>query len=209
MTHAPVTNFLLIRHAVHALGGDTIAGRMPGVHLSADGVTQAACLAERLAHVRVDAIYCSPLERTRETAAPLADRCAVPVQVRDGLQEIDYGDWTGRRLEELAGDERWTQWNRHRSGARVPNGESMVEVQLRIIAETERLRELHPQENVALVSHGDVIKAAVAHFLGVPLDLFQRIEISPASITVVQVAELGPWVLGVNNTTALEELPAL
>ena len=135
--------------------------------------------------MRLDAIYCSPLDRTRETAAPLTAHRAVPVQISDALLEIDYGDWTGRRIEELGGDEQWTQWNRYRSGTRVPNGESMTEIQIRIVAEMQRLSDLHPGQNVALVSHGDVIKAAVAHFLGVPLDLFQRIEISPASVSIV------------------------
>jgi probable phosphoglycerate mutase len=202
-----VTNFLLIRHGLHVFGSDRLAGRTPGVDLSPDGRAQSEQLADRLAGVQLHAIYFSPIERTVQTHAPLAARQGVTATVSDALVEIDYGDWTGRSLDELAEMEEWRRWNSFRSGTRVPNGESMLEIQARVVAEMQRLASLHVDENVALVSHGDVIKAALAYALGVPLDLFQRIEVSPASVSVVQIAAYGPWVLCVNNAGELAELP--
>jgi probable phosphomutase (TIGR03848 family) len=198
-----MTVFYLIRHALHSLGGETIAGRTPGVHLSPDGQAQAAQLAERLAGVSLKAIYCSPLDRTRETAQPIAAKLGLPVQVCEELNELDFGDWSGQKLDDLRKLEKWRQFNSFRSGTRTPNGELMLETQARIICEMGRLRERHPDEYVALVSHGDVIKSAVAYCLGVHLDMFQRIEISPASVSVVAIADYGPWVLCVNNTSDL------
>jgi probable phosphomutase (TIGR03848 family) len=203
-----VTTFLLIRHGLHELGGDRIAGRMPGVHLSDAGRAQAEQLAERLDGVGIDAVYASPMERTQETATPLARRRRLDVRTCDDALEIDYGDWTGCRLDALRSDERWRRWNSFRSGHRVPGGESMVEVQLRAWEGIRRLADAHGDACVALVSHADVIKVLVAHCVGAPIDLFQRIEISPASVTVVVVAELGPWVVCVNHTSELAELPA-
>jgi probable phosphomutase (TIGR03848 family) len=202
-----VTTFVLIRHGLHQLGGDRIAGRLPGVHLSDEGRAQAERIVPRLDGVRIDAVHVSPMERTRETAAPLARERGLEPQICDDLLEIDYGEWTGRRLDQLSEDERWRRWNTFRSGHRVPGGESMVEVQARAFALLQRLHALHPDGCIALVSHGDVIKALVAQCLGAPLDLFQRIEISPASVTVLVVAELGPWVLCVNHSDQLGALP--
>jgi probable phosphoglycerate mutase len=204
-----VTTFLLIRHALHELGGDRIAGRLPDVHLSPDGLAQAEQLAARLDGVRIDAVRASPMERTRETAAPLAARRGLRLETCDDLLEIDYGEWTGRPLDALREDERWRRWNTFRSGHRVPGGESMIEVQSRAFALLQRLSAQHPDGHLALVSHADVIKAVVAQCLGAPLDLFQRIEISPASVSVVVVAELGPWVVCVNHTDGLAALPAV
>jgi probable phosphomutase (TIGR03848 family) len=204
-----MTIFLLIRHAVHLLGSERIAGRMPDVHLSPRGQEQAQQLAKRLAAVPIRALYCSPITRAQETAQALAAQFDLPVQTCDDIQELNYGDWTGRTLEELRPLEQWKQWNSFRSGTRIPNGESMLEIQARIVSQMQRLKEQHPNEVVALVSHGDVIKAAVAYCLGVPLDMFQRIEISPASVSVVGIADYGPWVLCVNNTNEPGELPTL
>ena len=203
-----MTNFLLVRHGLHVFGADRIAGRTPAVDLSSAGRAQAEQLAERLAHIELHAIYCSPIERTVQTHAPLAARHGLTVTYSDALVEVDYGDWTGRRLDELAEDEEWRRWNAFRSGTRVPGGESMLEIQARVVAEMQRLTDRHPRQNVALVSHGDVIKAAIAYALGVPLDLFQRIEISPASVSVVQIESYGPWVLCVNNVADVAELPS-
>lgn len=195
-----MTTFLLIRHGAHLLGGETIAGRMAAVRLSPLGHEQVRALVERLGHLPIRAIYCSPMERTCETAQPLAARLGLDVQLCDELNEIDFGDWAGKRLEDLRPLPMWKRWNAYRSGTRVPAGELMLEAQSRIVGVMERLRERHPEEMVALVSHGDVIKSAVAYCLGVPLDLFQRIEISLASVTVVKIGDYGPWVLCVNNT---------
>ena len=194
-----MTTFLLIRHGAHLLGGDRIAGRAPDVHLSPLGHEQARRLAERIAKLPVRAVYSSPAERTRETAHHLAERLALPVQVLDGLYEIEFGAWTGRSLAELRQSPHFQDWNRFRSGTRIPDGELMLETQSRIVTEMLRLRERHGGGCVALVSHGDVIKAAVAYFLGVPLDLFTRIEIGLASVSVIAIGDQGPWVLGVNT----------
>jgi probable phosphomutase (TIGR03848 family) len=195
-----MATFLLIRHGAHLLGGETIAGRMEGVHLSPLGHSQAAGLISRVGSVPIRAVYTSPVTRCRETAAPLAAHLGLAAQVADGLSEIDFGEWTGRTIAELRPLPQWKRWNAFRSGARAPGGESMVQVQSRIVREMELLAESHAGECIALISHGDVIKAAVAHWLGVPLDLFQRIEISLASLSVIRLAEFGPWVLGVNST---------
>lgn len=200
-----MTTFLLIRHGAHLLGGDTIAGRTQDVHLSELGRNQAAEMAERVARLPVAALYSSPADRTRETAEFLSERLGLPVQFLETLHEIDLGDWTGRKLEDLRRLETFARWNSFRSGTRVPNGEAMVETQARIVGEMLRLREKHPDECIALVSHGDVIKAALAYFLGVPLDLFMRIEIGLASVSIVAIFDHGPWVLCVNNTGS--ELP--
>jgi probable phosphomutase (TIGR03848 family) len=200
-----MTTFLLIRHGAHLLGGDLIAGRTPGVHLSPLGHEQAERMAERVARLPVEAIYSSPADRTRETAAHVARWLDLPVEVRESLHELDFGDWTGRSVEELRSVERFAQWNGFRSGTRMPGGETMIEIQTRIVTEMLNLREKHGESCIALVSHGDVIKAAVAWALGVPLDLFMRIEIGLASVSVVVVADYGPWVLCVNNCG--EEVP--
>jgi probable phosphomutase (TIGR03848 family) len=194
-----MTSFALIRHARHALVGHTIVGRAGGVRLSAEGAEQAERLAERLQGSAIAALYSSPLERARETAAPLAARLGLEVQMADELNEIDFGDWTGRTLADLNDLEEWRRFNVFRSTSRIPNGEAMVDVQGRMLRLIERLCPAHPEQTVALVSHGDVIKATLAHYLGVSLDLFQRIEVSPASVSLVRIARYGPEVLLING----------
>lgn len=192
----------LIRHAAHALVGHTIVGRAPGVHLSPAGVQQAQALARRLAGGALAALYTSPLERAAETAAAIGARLGLEARVAQELNEIDFGAWTGRTIAELDQIEAWRQFNHFRSTARIPDGESMVEVQARFLQLIERLTPAHPGDTVALVSHGDVIKAALAHYLGVHLDLFQRIEIAPASLSLVQLCPYGPKVVLVNGSGA-------
>jgi broad specificity phosphatase PhoE len=196
-----MTTFLLIRHGAHLLGGETIAGRTPGVRLSPLGEEQVATMIERVAALPVAAVYSSPVERVQQTAAPLARRLGLSLQVREELSEIDFGEWAGRKLSELKGDVRWGRWNHFRSGTRAPGGERMLEVQHRIVRFMLDLG--GDDRTIALVSHGDVIKAAVAYFLGVPLDLMLRIEIGLASTSIVQVGAGGAWVLCVNNTPDL------
>ncbi len=191
---------LLIRHAAHGLQGRTMVGRMPGVHLSADGRRQAEMLADRLAGVPLGAIYSSPLERARETAAPIAARLGLELVEAAELDEFDFGDWTGRTLDELAGCERWRRFNAFRSGTRAPNGEHMLEAQARMVGLIERLRGGHPDGQVALVGHGDPIRSALAHYLGLHLDQMSRIEISPASLSVVAVGDDGAQVLLMNES---------
>jgi probable phosphomutase (TIGR03848 family) len=195
-----MTTFLLIRHGAHLLGGDLIAGRTPGVRLSPLGREQARRMAERVARLPVSAIYASPADRTRETAELLAQALNLPVQVRESLNELDFGDWTGRSVAELRSLEGFARWNGFRSGTRMPGGETMLEIQARMVDEMLRLRERHGEGCIALVSHGDVIRAALAWALGMPLDLLTRIEIGLASVSVVAVADYGPWVLCVNHS---------
>jgi probable phosphomutase (TIGR03848 family) len=201
-----VTRFLLIRHGLNLFGGERIAGRTPGVNLSPDGSREAEQLVERLHGVPLEAIYSSPMERTLQTAQPLAAQRGLALQTWDDLIEIDYGDWTGAALADLRGRLRWTRWNSFRSGQRVPNGESMIGVQARIVSALIGLSERHGDASVAVVSHGDVIKAAIAHCLGSPLDLLLRIEISTASVSVVDFTGDGPYVRCVNNTGLLADV---
>lgn len=195
-----MTTFLLVRHAAHELGEGTLPGRKPGVRLNDEGRRQAAALADRLRRVPIDAVHTSPVQRVKETAEVTADRLGLPLVVSDALSEIDYGDWTGESFDALGPVERWHAWNAFRSGTRVPGGELMLTAQSRIVGEMIRLAEERPGARLALFSHGDPIRAAIAYWLGVPLDLFLRIRISLASVSVVHLSERGPSVLGVNDT---------
>jgi len=175
---------------------------MPGVRLGPEGRAQAEAVAARLRGEGIAAIQSSPLERARETAEPLAECLGVGVEVVDALDEIDAGAWTGAAFDELRDDPRWTLWNSARSVTRAPEGESMLEVQGRVLAHVERLRSRLPDGAVALVSHADVIKAAIAFWLGISLDALQRFEIAPASLSRVVVGDWGAKVLSLNETVA-------
>jgi probable phosphoglycerate mutase len=192
--------FLLIRHGHNDSIGRTLVGRSAGVRLNGLGNAQAEALAERLAAVRLDAVYSSPLERARETAAPIARRQGLAVGICEGIQEIDFGAWAGKSFADLEPDPRWRQFNTFRSGTRVPGGELMVEVQTRMVGEMERLRQELPAGRFALVSHGDPIKSALFHYAGVPLDLILRFEISLASVSIVDIRDTGPRILCINHS---------
>ncbi len=191
-------NLLLIRHGLNDWVGKRLAGWTPGVHLNEEGHTQAAALAQRLAAVPLAAIYSSPLERTLETAQPLAEAHGLPVQVREGLGEARCGDWTGRALEELKDEELWPVIQVYPSGARFPGGESLRETQARMVTELDAIRDAHAGQTVAVVSHSDPIKLAVAHYAGLALDLFQRLTISPASVTAFAFTRFGPRLVCLN-----------
>lgn len=201
-----MTTFLLIRHAAPDLLPNTLAGRTPGIPLSTQGEKQALRLAERLAGLPIDAVYSSPLERALLTAGPLADHVRRDVQCCESFADIEYGEWSGKHFDELNGDPRWRNWNEFRSGASLPNGGMMLEVQVRAVLALEELRRRHADKVVAVVSHGDVIKALIAHYLGIPLDLFQRVEISPASFSVLAIYDWGARMIRLNDTG---DLPAL
>lgn len=199
-----MTTMLLIRHATNDWVGERLAGWTPGVHLNETGQQQALALAGRLAHVAIDAIYSSPLERALETAAPLANRLGLTVQVEVGLGEVQYGQWTGGTLKELRETDLWRVLMLAPSLARFPEGESLGEVQHRVVGTLEQLRSRHPQETIAIVSHADVLKAVVAFYAGMHLDLFQRLVINPASVSVVQFDGIGvPRLLRFNDTGEL------
>lgn len=198
-----MTICLLIRHATTDHVGRVLGGWTPGVHLNALGIEQADALAARLAPLPLAAVYASPLERAQETAARVAARRHIAVQVAAEAGEVRFGAWTGRSFAELAGDEAWQRWNHLRSMARAPDGETALEVQARIVALLERLRIAHPDACVAVVSHADVIKLALAHVLGVPIDGTRRIEISPASVSTLALDAGDVRVLGVNDAASL------
>jgi probable phosphoglycerate mutase len=195
------TVVLLVRHGQTPTTGKLLPGRAPGLHLSDTGQAQAKAVGERLAAVpKIAAIYASPLERTRETAAPLAAALGMKVKIDKGLLEADIGDWTGMDFKTVRKAPEWKQVHQYPSGFRFPGGESFVEMQTRIVSALERLRAAHPGETIVAVSHADTIKAAVAHALGTHLDLFQRIVISPCSVTAIAYGDGGPMVLSVNTT---------
>lgn len=196
-----MTTFLLIRHGTHSLLNRMLVGRKPGVSLSVEGQAQAERLAERIAaHMPLTAIYSSPMERATETAQPLSDRLNLPVQIAEEFNELDFGDWTGFDFDKLHSLPAWQHFNSYRSGTRIPNGELMLETQARAVSGLSKLHAQHGDETVAVVTHGDVIRAIINYYLGAPLDLFRRIEISPASISIVALHDWGPQVLRVNDT---------
>jgi probable phosphomutase (TIGR03848 family) len=194
-----VTTFLLIRHGSTALVGHTLAGRLPGVHLDAAGRKQAQELALRLENRAIAAVYSSPLERARETAEPLAGRLGQQVRVVEAFNEIDFGSWQGKHIADLEGDAHWSRFNTLRGVTHAPEGELMLEVQSRVAHALEDLRQKHREETVAVVSHADVIKAALLLYMGAPLDSHLRLEISPASVSVLELAEWGPRITAVNG----------
>ena len=190
---------LLLRHAVTEHTGARLSGWTAGLHLSEAGREQAVGLAERLEPVPVDAVYASPLERCQETAAVLAEAKGLKVTALEDVGEVRYGDWTGRTLKELARERLWKVVQATPSAARFPEGESLFEMQARAVLATERLREAHPKQTVAVCSHADVIKALVCHYLGMHLDLFQRVVVGPASVTAIGFGPV-PYLLRLNDT---------
>jgi probable phosphoglycerate mutase len=196
------TTVLLIRHGDNDwTESHKLAGRMPGVHLNEYGRHQAAALGKRLAEVKLNAIYASPLERTIETAQAVAQHHNLEIQVRPGIIEVDYGEWMGEPLKKLSKTKNWPMIQFYPSGASFPNGETMYHMQTRCVQEINSLVAQHPGETIAVVGHADLIKAAVAHYLGVHFDLFQRLVISTCSITIISFGMMGPRVLTVNDTS--------
>lgn len=197
-----------MRHGQTPSTGKVLPGRAQGLHLSDAGHQQAERAATRIAELaRVDAVYASPLERTRETAVPIAAARTLKVQIDRGLLECDFGDWTGRELKELTRLPEWGTIQHAPSTFTFPGGESFIAMQTRIVTALDRIRARHPGGVVVCVSHADPIKAAVAHALGTHLDLFQRIVVSTCSITAVAYGTGAPVVLTVNSTgSSLAEL---
>lgn len=192
----------MVRHGETPTTGRVLPGRTPGLHLSDGGRAQAERVAERLADLPVDAVYSSPLERACETAEPTAARTGRDVKHDDGLLECDFGDWTGAALADVAALPEWQTVQHNPSTFRFPNGESFTEMQARIVETLEALCRAHGGGVVVCFSHADPIKAAVAHALGQPLDLFQRIVISPGSVSALSfVQDQAPAVLMVNSTS--------
>lgn len=196
------TLLLLVRHGETPTTGMVLPGRAPGLHLSERGRAQAERVAERLAGLPVSGIYSSPLERTRETAEPTAARTGLKVREAAGLIECDFGEWTGVALSELSALPQWQTVQHNPAAFRFPGGESFIQMQARMVGALEVLGAAHAGGVVVCFSHADPIKAAVAHALGTHLDLFQRIVISPGSVSAISYADgQGPSVLMVNSTS--------
>lgn len=200
---------MLVRHATNDWVGDRLAGWTPGINLNEQGRQQAQTLGARLAHLPISAIYSSPLERAIETAKAIAAHHDLDIQVLEGIGETRYGEWTGKSLKELSETALWPVVQVHPSGARFPGGESLRETQSRVVAALDALQEAHPAPTdiVVAVSHADVIKAAVAHYAGLHLDLFQRLVVSPASLSVIRFGKFGPRIVSLNDTGSIPEPP--
>jgi broad specificity phosphatase PhoE len=196
------TTFHLVRHGEHDRVDRTLCGRMPGVVLNAKGKEQARAAGRRLAPLQPRRIFSSPLERARATADIVGVETGCPIDDAQALQEIDCGAWTGKAFEDLHKDSRWKDWNEARSVTRPPDGEMMIEVQARVVSFMERLRRLYENARLILVSHSDVIKAAILFHIGVSLDLFSRIEVAPGSISTLHVGDWGSKLVSLNETCA-------
>ncbi len=205
------TLVFLVRHGRTPTTGKVLPGRTKGLHLGPEGVAQAESAADQLSawHKHeldrtknskgITAVYASPMERTRETAAPIAKKLGLRVRRNKGLIEADFGDWTGKNLRDLYKKPEWATVQQYPSGFRFPGGESFNEMQIRMVDTIQKLVADHPGEAIVAVSHADTIKAAAAHALGTHLDLFQRIVIGPCSVTAIQYTPSGPYVLGLNT----------
>jgi probable phosphoglycerate mutase len=202
----PPTRLVLVRHAVTAQTGPMLSGRTPGIDLSDKGREQAKALGERLARLPIDVVYASPIERTTQTATAVAEHHGLEVQPLPGVIEADYGEWTGGKLADLAKTDLWKTVQLSPSRARFPNGESLAEMQSRMVVALEDVVARHRGQLVVVVSHADPIKAAIAHYTGVHLDLFQRIVVSPASVTVFELGDHGAAMVKCNDTGSLDEL---
>jgi probable phosphoglycerate mutase len=200
------TTLVLVRHAVTPQTGPMLSGRTPGIDLSELGHEQAANAGRRLADLPIAAVYASPIDRTRQTAEHIAGHHELPVRTLDGVIEADYGEWTGGQLADLAKTDLWKTVQRTPSRARFPDGESIAEMQTRTVAALEAVVADHPGEMIVVVSHADPIKSVIAHFTGVHLDLFQRISVSPASVTVFVLGPHGVTLVKCNDTGSLSEL---
>jgi probable phosphoglycerate mutase len=204
------TTVLLVRHGQNDwVGKHKLAGWTPAVHLNQHGRKQASSVGKRLAKAKakINAIYASPLERTMETANLIGEHLCLPVNKYPGIGEVEYGDWTGKAIEKLAKLPEWAVVQYYPSNTRFPGGESLYEMQARGVQQVNKLVDKHRGQTLLLVSHADVIKSVVAHYLGVHLDLFQRIVISPASITTIVFTTMRPMVYTVNDTSHLPPDP--
>jgi broad specificity phosphatase PhoE len=182
-----VTTFFLTRHAPHRLVDAVLVGRMPGASLDENGREQARRVAGLLAGRGVTAIQSSPQTRARETAQPIAGQTGLPVEIAEAVDEIDVGDWTGRPFSALQEDPLWQRWNRSRSSARPPQGESMQELQARVMRHLYQISSDRPDARVVVVSHAEVIRAALLHALNLSLDDFWLLEIAPASVSTLVI----------------------
>ena len=193
----------LLRHGERDPAGGVLPGRMPGVALTVRGRAEIAAVAEHLAQESIAAIYASPLQRTRESAEIVAARLGLPIAFCDELLELDFGEWTGLTFDAIRADPRWQAWSSRRSLACIPGGETMREVQRRAVEALMAINERHGSDAVLVVSHGDVIRAALVFALGMPLDFFNRIEVVQGSISTIRIDQGGIRVTALNHRPRL------
>jgi broad specificity phosphatase PhoE len=198
-----MTVFHLVRHGEHVLAGRVLAGRTPGVGLSERGRAEIAAVADRFAGEDIAALYASPLQRTKETAEILSTRLHLPIAYRDDVMELDFGEWTGLTFDEVRADGRWELWRACRSIANVPGGESMRQVQDRAVGALLDLHRTHRDRTLIIVSHGDVIRAALLFALGMPIDSHSRFEIGLASVSTIRIDDAGLRVSVLNERPRL------
>lgn len=191
---------LLIRHAPVSTTGKVLYGREPGHHLTKEGLTAARELAGRLGAVEIQAVYCSPIERTMETAAQIAEPHGLTPFAEEGLMEVDYGEWTGQELAKLYKLPEWKTVIHQPSRMRFPGGESLAEAQLRGVQVCEELVGRHPDGTIAIVTHSDIIRLVLGFYLGQPLDFLSRLNVSPTSVSVVDISKKGGMMVTAINT---------
>lgn len=201
-----MTLVLLIRHGTNDWVHGRLAGWTPGVWLNEDGRGQATALSERLGDLPIAALYSSPLERCVETATAIAEPRKLPLRLVEQIGEVRYGEWQGAELKELYKHELWPGVQFYPSGTRFPNGETLGEAQMRVVAAIDGLRAQHPKQIIAVVSHADLIKLAISYYVGMHIDLFQRLVINPCSLSAIQFERMGPRLLALNDTGSLEHL---
>lgn len=211
------TVILLVRHGKTPTTGKVLPGRAKGLSLSEEGLAQARAVANRIAALaettkakpsnrRAFAVYASPLERTMQTAHPISRALGLRTRSAKGLLECDFGRWTGQELDGLRKRPEWQAVQRLPSSFRFPGGESFAEMQLRVNSAIADISTRHAGSTVVAVSHADPIKSVLAAALGIPLDLFQRISVSPCSVSAIAYSDDGPHVLSINSTGSLREL---
>ncbi|HEX9964760.1 MAG TPA: histidine phosphatase family protein [Allosphingosinicella sp.] len=190
---------LLVRHAAHVELGRILSGRRRDVALSVEGLEQAEIVADLLAVEPIAAVYSSPRERAYYTARQIAEAHELKVQISDPLDEVDFGDWTGRSFDDLEGDPSWSEWNEARGTARPPGGESMAAAVTRASSALEAIAADHPGASIACVSHCDIIRGVIAHYLGLPLDHLLRFDVDPASVSRLALGGWGARIMTVNE----------
>lgn len=197
---------VLIRHGLTTHTNVKLTGWLPGVSLSAEGRAQAEGVVPRLEGLPIDAIYSSPLERTRETAAPLAKARKLRVKTKPDLGEVRYGDAQGKTLRSLAKGPLWAHMRAWPSDVRFPNGETLRETQFRAVSAIEALRETHADQTVAVFSHGDFIRLTLAHYMGIHIDLYRRLAIDPVSVSALHFGHAWVQVRRMNDTGTSADL---
>jgi probable phosphoglycerate mutase len=194
-----VTTVFLVRHGTYDRIDHVLVGRTPGVGLSRLGHEQARRVAGRLMVEHVTCVQSSPQLRARETALPLAKAVGLPIEIVPAMNELDVGEWMGSPFAQLERDRRWRSWNEQRGSARPPGGESMAELQRRVLRHIERVRTMHPDGRVVIASHGEPIRAAILHYRGLTLDDFLRVVVDPASVTTLRLQPDGTEIISLNE----------